>query len=253
MCINYIELNRHCPKDRFPLLRIDQVVDSKAGSVLLCFLDCYSGYHQIALKVSDQDKMMIIMPHFIYCYTTMTFGLKNTGVTYQKAMQKCLESQIGGNVEAYINDVVVKITVEDNLIADLAQTFINLRCYRRKLNPGKCVFGVPSGKLLGFVVSHQGIKANPTKVYAIRKMERPTRKKEIMKLTGMMAALSRFISRLEEKGLTFFKLLKQSNKFIWIEEADQALEELKTFLMTATAMVPLAPKETVLLYISAST
>jgi hypothetical protein len=86
MCIDYTDLNRHCPKDPFPLPRIDQVVDFTAGSVLLCFLDCYLGYHQIALKISDQDKTTFITPHDIYCYTTMTFGLKNTGATYQKAI-----------------------------------------------------------------------------------------------------------------------------------------------------------------------
>jgi hypothetical protein len=100
MCIDYIDLNRHCPKVPFPLPRIDQVVDSTARSVLLCFLDYYSGYHRIALKVPCQDKMAFIMPHSIYCYTTMIFGLKIVGVTYQKAIQKCLESQISKNVEA---------------------------------------------------------------------------------------------------------------------------------------------------------
>jgi hypothetical protein len=119
MCIDYTDLNRHYPKDPFPLPRIEQVVDSTAGSVLLCFLDCYSGYNQIALKVSDQDKTTFITPHGIYCYTTMSFGLKNVEATYQKAIQKCLESQIGKNIEAYINDVVVKTTDENNLIIDL--------------------------------------------------------------------------------------------------------------------------------------
>jgi hypothetical protein len=114
----------------------------------------------------------------------MTFGLKNTGATYQKAIQKCLESQIGKNVEAYVDDVVVKTTNEDDLIADLAQTFTNLRHYRWKLNPEKCVFDGPSGKLLGFMVGHRGIEANPTKVDAIRRMNRPTGKKGVMKLTA---------------------------------------------------------------------
>jgi hypothetical protein len=118
ICIDYTDLNHHCPKDPFPF-RIDQVVDSTTGSALLCFLDCYSGYHQIALKVSDQDKTAFITPHGIYCYTAMTFGLKNAGATYQKAIHKCLESQIGKNVEAYIDDVFVKTKNEDNLIVDL--------------------------------------------------------------------------------------------------------------------------------------
>jgi hypothetical protein len=200
MCIDYIDPNRHYPKDPFPLPHIDQVVDSAAGSILLCFLDCYSGYHQIALKVSDQDKTAFITPHDIYCYTAMTFGLKNAGATYRKAIQKRLEYMIGKNVEAYVDDVVIKTTSEDNLITDLVETFANLRHYRWKLNSEKCVFSVPFGKLLGFMVSHQGIKANPTKVDAICRMNRPTGKKDVMKLTGMMVVLGRFISKLGEKG-----------------------------------------------------
>jgi hypothetical protein len=195
---------------------------------------------------------VFITPHDIYYHTAMTFSLKNAGATYQKAIQKCLESQISKNVEAYVDDVVVKTTDEDDLIADLAHTFANLRRYRWKLNPEKCVFSVPSSKLLGFMVSHHGIEVNPT-VDAIRKMNRPTGKKDVMKLTGLMAALGRFISKLGEKGLPFFKLLKKSDRFEWMSEADQVLEELKTFLTTPPNMVPPTPKETLLLYISAST
>jgi hypothetical protein len=108
--MDYTDLNKHCPKDPFPLPRIDQVVDSTAGSVLLCFLDCYSGYHQIALYPDDEDKTAFITPHGIYCYKVMTFGMKNAGETYQMAIQKCLKIQIGKNVEAYVDDVVVKTT-----------------------------------------------------------------------------------------------------------------------------------------------
>jgi hypothetical protein len=86
MCIDYTDLNRHCPKDPFPLLRIDQVVDSTTGGALLWFLNYFTGFHQIALKVSDQDKTVFITPHDIYCYMAMTFGLKNAGATYQKAI-----------------------------------------------------------------------------------------------------------------------------------------------------------------------
>jgi hypothetical protein len=138
-------------------------------------------------------------------------------------------------------------------IDDLAQSFANLPVYSWKLNLEKCVFGVPSGKLLGFMVSHRGIEATPTKVDAIRRMNRPTGKKDVMNLTSMMAALGRFIIKLGEKDLPFFKLLKKSDKFKWTDEADQALEELKTFLTTPPVMVPPTPKETLLLYISAST
>jgi hypothetical protein len=113
MCIDYTDLNKHCPKDSFPLPRIDQVVDSTAGNVLLWFLDCYSGYHQIALNTDDEAKTTFITPHGIYCYKVMTFGLKDAGATYQKAIQKCLKSQIRRNIEAYIDDMVIKTTEED--------------------------------------------------------------------------------------------------------------------------------------------
>jgi hypothetical protein len=253
MCINYTDLIKHCPKDPFPLSRIDQVVDSTAGSVLLCFLDCYSGYHHIALHPNDEDKTAFIMPHGIYCYKVMTFGLKNAGATYQKAIQKCLKSQIGKNVEAYVDDVIVKTTEEDKLITDLTETFANLREFQWKLNQIKCVFGVPSGLLLGFMVGHRGIEANPAKVDAIRKMAMPSNKKDIMKLTGMMADLRRFISKLGGKGLPFFKLLKKADKFVWDDEAQKAFEALKESLTTPPAMTPPIPKETLLLYISSTT
>ena len=90
MCVDYTDLNKHCPKDPFPLPHIDQVVDSTAECVLLSFPDYYSGYHQIALKESDQEKTSFITPFGAYCYNTMTFGLKNAGATYQKAIYRCL-------------------------------------------------------------------------------------------------------------------------------------------------------------------
>jgi putative transposase len=82
MCIDYTDFNKHCPKDPSPLPRIDQVVDSTVGNILLCFLNCYSRYHQIALNPDDKDKTAFITPHDIHCYKVMTFGLKNIGTTY---------------------------------------------------------------------------------------------------------------------------------------------------------------------------
>src|SRR5438132_885105 len=150
MCVDYTDLNKACPKDPFGLPRIDQVVDSTAGSELLCFLDAYSGYHQVSLAESDCIKTSFITPFGAYCYITMPFGLKNAGATYQRAMQRCLHDQLGRNVEAYVDDVVIKSRVREDLISDLSETFTNLRCFRWKLNPEKCVF-----------VSHPVLKAKP--------------------------------------------------------------------------------------------
>jgi alpha-N-acetylglucosamine transferase len=87
MCIDYTDLNKHCPKDPFGLPHIDEVIDCTASYELLSFLDCYSGYHQISLREEDQIKTSFIMPFGAYCYMTMSFGLKNAGATYQRAIQ----------------------------------------------------------------------------------------------------------------------------------------------------------------------
>ena len=191
MCVDYTELNKHCPKDPFGLPRIDQLVDSTAGCALLSFLDCYSGYHQIALTQEDEEKTSFITPYGAYCYKTMSFGLKNAGATYQRCIQACLASQWGRNVEAYMDDVVIKTNHPEDFLKDIEETFSSLRKYRWKLNPEKCVFGVPSGKLLGFIVSNRGIEANPEKITAITNMQPPKSQKQIQKLTRCMAALSR--------------------------------------------------------------
>jgi hypothetical protein len=124
----------------------------------------------------------------------MPFRLKSAGATCQRGIQRCLHSQLQCNAEAYIDDVVVKTWEGEGLISDQAETFDNLRKFKLKLNPEKCTFGVPSGKLLGYMVSHRVIDPNPKKVLAITKMKPPESLHDLQKLTGYMAALSRFIS-----------------------------------------------------------
>jgi hypothetical protein len=253
MCVDYTDLNKHCPKDLFGLPRFDQVIDSTAGCDLLCFLHCYSGYHQIAIKEEDQEKTAFVTPFGAYCYTTMSFGLKNAGATYQRAIQACFKRQLNKNIEAYVDDVVVKTRNSDTLIADLEESFSSLREYRWKLNPNKCVFGVPSGKVLSFNISHRGIEPNPEKISAITSMKAPTCIKDVQKLTGCMVALNIFISKLGERGLPFFKLLKHQEKFAWTPEADQALAQLKDFLSKPPVLMAPCKIEQLLLYLAATT
>jgi hypothetical protein len=180
MYIDYTNLNKHYPKDPFGLARIDEVVHSTAGYELLSFLDCYSSYHQIALNKDDQIKTSFITPFGAYCYTTMSFGLKNARATYQRAIQECLKKKIQDElVKAYVDDVVVKTKESHSLIDNLTRTFVALNQYQWKLNPKKCIFGVPSSILLGNVVSRDGICPNPKKVQAVLNMKRPANVKDV--------------------------------------------------------------------------
>ena len=113
---------------------------------------------------SNKAATTFITPYGPFCFNTMPFGLKNAGATYQRMIQTCLETQIGKTVEAYVDDVVIKTKHVKSLIDDLRLTLDNLRTYDIKLNSEKCVFGVPAGKLLGFIVSNRGIEANPAKI-----------------------------------------------------------------------------------------
>jgi Reverse transcriptase (RNA-dependent DNA polymerase). len=230
MCVEFTDLNKACPKDHFPLPRIDQLVDSTAGCELLSFLDAYSGYHQISMAKEDEEKTAFITPFGVFYYVKMPFGLITAGNTFQRMVQGALSNQLGNNVEAYVDDIVVKTKTSDSLIDDLRETFDNLRRYRLILNPEKCMFRVPLGKLLGFLVSSRGIEANPEKIKAIENMKSPTRLKEVQKLAGCMVALSRFVARMGERGQPFFALLKKQDKFVWTQEAEEAFVTLKRYL-----------------------
>jgi hypothetical protein len=174
MCVDYTDLNKHYAKDPFGLPRIDKVVDSTAGCELLFFLDCYSSYHQIVLNKDDQIKTSFITPFDAYYSTTMSFGLKNAGATYQHVIQQCLADEIKDDlVEAYVNDVVVKTREAHTQINNLQRTFMALNKYQWNLNPKKCLFGVPSGILLGNIISHDGILPNPTKAKDVLDMQPP--------------------------------------------------------------------------------
>jgi hypothetical protein len=152
-----------------------------------------------------------------------------------------------------VDELFVKTRNSSTLIDDLEETFASLREYRWKLNPNKCVFGVPSGKLLGFIISHRGIEANPEKISSITTMKLPTSIKDVQKLTGCMAALNAFISKLGERGLPFFKLLKHQEKFVWTPEADQALAQLKDFLSKPPDLTAPCECNQLLLYLTATT
>ena len=175
------------------------------------------------MKESDQLTTSFITPFGMYCYVTMPFGLRNAGATYQRCMTQVFGDNIGRTVEAYADDIVVKSRKASDLLDDLEEKGI-------KLNPEKCVFGVPRGMLLGFIVSKHGIEANPEKISVVTNMGPIWDLKGVHRVMRCLAALSRFISRLGEKGLPLYRLLRKSKRFSWTPEAEEALTKLKALL-----------------------
>ncbi|GKV12323.1 hypothetical protein SLEP1_g23482 [Rubroshorea leprosula] len=261
MCVDYTNLNDACPKDCHPLSSIDRLVESASGNERLSLLDAYSRYHQVHMAPEDEVKTSFYAGNEIYCYVMMPFGLKNTGATYQKMVTIVFRAQIGRNLEVYVDDIVVKSLKAEDHLTDLAETFNNLRTHRMRLNPAKCVFGVESGKFLGFMVSRRGIEVNPEKIKAIEEMKPPKSIKDVQRLAGRIGALHRFVSKSAEKCLPFFKILRsvahkdetgKLKKFEWTSECQTAFNDLKSYLSSPPLLTKAMKGEILYLYLGIS-
>jgi hypothetical protein len=168
----------------------------------------------------DEKNTAFITIDGLFCYVSMPYGLKNALLIFVRAMHKTFGDLIRDLVEVYVDDIVIKVKSSASPLDNLAPVFDRLRLTRTKMNPEKCVFGVTASKLLGFLVSCREIEANPEKIRTIEAMRPPTRIKDVQKLAGCLVALSRFISRLVERALPFFKLLRKFRPFVWSNDVE---------------------------------
>ena len=198
----------------------------------------------------DQEKTSFVIVQGTYCYRVMSFGLKNVGATYQRLVNRMIHKQIGTTMEVYIDDMLVKSTTAELHIAHLSEAFQILRNYNMKLNPAKCAFGVSAGKFLGFIVNHRGIEANPDKIKAVLDMPSPSGIKEVQRMTGRIATLSRFISRASDKCQPFFQVLKKA--FQWDTKCEEAFSALKIYLSSPPILVSPIKGELLTLYLAVS-
>ncbi|GKA45292.1 reverse transcriptase domain-containing protein [Tanacetum coccineum] len=255
MCVDFTDLNKECPQDCYPLLEIDWKVESLCGYPFMCFLDAYKGYHQIQMAESDEEKTAFHTNQGVYCYTKMPFGLKNAGATYQRLVDKAFDSQVGRNIEVYVDDLVIKSHTEAEMLRDIDETFRTLRKINMKLNPKKCTFGTVEGMFLGYMISPEGITPCPDKTKDVLQLPSPRTIKEVQSLNGKLASLNRFLSKSAEKSLPLFKTLKKCIKksdFHWTPEAEQAFKQLKQHLSELPLLVAPKPKEELIVYIKAS-
>ncbi|XP_060210755.1 uncharacterized protein LOC132637725 [Lycium barbarum] len=218
VCVDYRDLNKASPKDNFPLPNIHILVDNCAKHEIQSFVDCYAGYHQILMDEEDAEKTAFTTPWGTYCYRVMPFGLKNAGATYMRAMTTILHNMMHREIEVYVDDVIIKSKTQADHVRDLRNFFERLRKYNLKLNPAKCAFGVPSGKLLGFIVSQRGIELDPSK------------------LTTTCEPI--------------FKLLKKDGAIKWTDECQEAFDKIKEYLSNPPVLVPPEPGRPLFLYLS---
>ena len=200
----------------------DLLVDATAGHRIISFMDGNAGYNQIFMAEEDILKTTFRCPGHIglFEWIVMTFGLKNVGATYQRAMNFIFHEFIGKLVEIYINDVVVKSGDFTKHLADLRKVLECIRKHGLKMNPNKCAFGVSAGQFLGFMVHQRGIEISRRSIDAINKIVAPTNKTELQSLIGKINFIRRFISDLSGKIRAFSPLLKlkADQDFVWGKE-----------------------------------
>ena len=250
LCIDFIDVNRTYPIDNFPLPWIDLIVDAIAGHEFLSFMDAFSGYSHIRMNPSDQEKTSFVTGQGTYCYQVMPFELKNAGATYQRLVNKMFQKQIGVSMEVYIDDMLVKSVKAELHVTHLAESFQVMKNYNMKLNPTKCAFGVSTGIFLGFIVNNRGIKENLDKIKAVLDKQPSSNTKEIQRLTGRIATLSRFVSRSRDKCRPFFQVLKKA--FHWDAQCEEAFSTLKAYLSSPLVLVSPTEGELLTLYLAVS-
>ena len=160
----------------------------------------------------------------------MPFGLKNAGATYQRLVNKIFAQQIGRNMEVYVDDMLTKSVTAEKHSEDLKETFNVLRKYKMKLNPNKCVFGVPSRRFLGFQVHQRGIEVKSEKIKALEEMASPKTLKDVQRLTRCLASLNRFIVKSTDRCAPFFKEIKKGKGLEWSEKCETTFQKLKDYL-----------------------
>ena len=231
ICIDFRDLNRATPKDEYPMPIADMLINDASGHRVISFLDGNAGYNQIFMAEEDTSKTAFRCPGFVglFEWVVMTFGLKNAGATYQRAMNLIFHDLLGVVVEIYIDDIVVKSDSVDHHLANLRLAFERMRRYGLKMNPLKCAFGVSAGKFLGFIVHERGIEIDPSKIEAIKKIEAPQCKRDMQKFLGKVNYLRRFISNLSGRVSVFTPILrlKRENGVTWGAEQQHAFEEIK--------------------------
>jgi hypothetical protein len=231
VCVDFRDLNRATPKDEYPMPVAEILINAAAGHKILSFMDGNARYNQIFMAPEDIHKTAFRVPGAVglFEYVDMTFGLKNAGATYQRAMNHIFHDLISNLVEIYIDDVVVKSASVEGHLDDLRQVLERTRKFGLRMNPKKCTFGVIAGQFLGFLVHERGIEIGLKSQEAVRTMVPPTNKKELQQLIGKINFVRRFISNLSGRIEPFMELvkIKTNEEFRWGQNNNGHLKKSK--------------------------
>jgi ribonuclease HI len=237
LCIDFRNLNKASLKDNYPLPKMDHLLQSVVGSSRISLLDGFSGYNQVLVHPDDQEKTAFTTPWGTFMYVKMSFGLMNAGATFQRAMDIAFIEETGKFIVVYLDDVTVFSQSDDEHLRHLRRVFEKCRRFGISLNPKKCLFGLEEGKLLGHIISKEGIRIDPSRIEAILKIEHPRNLKELQSFIGQINFLRRFIPNLAELLRNITNMLKKDAKIKWDPESRSSFEQVKRALTQAPVLI----------------
>jgi hypothetical protein len=237
LCIDFRNLNKASLKDNYPLPKMDHLLQRVVESSQIPLLDGFSGYNQVLVHPDDQGKTAFTTPWGTFMYVNMPFGLMNAGATFQRAMDIAFVEESSKFIVIYLDDVTVFSQSDDEHLRYLRRVFEKCRRFGISLNPKKCLFGLEEGKLLGHIISKEGIKIDPSKIEAILKLEHPRNLKELQSFIGKINFLRRFILNLAKLLRNITNMLKKDVKIKWDSESRQSFEQVKQALTEAPVLI----------------
>eukprot|EP00253_Pinus_taeda_P032977 PITA_32977 len=253
ICIDFRNLNKASEKDNFPLPTMEQILHSGAGSELMSFLDGFSGYNQILVHPDDRLKTTFRTKWGTYAYRKMPFGLINVGATFQREMDIAFKGLINKTVVVYLDDITVFSKKRSNHLHDSNQIFDRCRRYDISLNPKKSFFALNQGKLLGFIISKDGIYIDPDRIKEISEIPFPHNKKSMQSFLGQINFVKRFVPDFSQIILPLQTMIKKNSVFRWGSAEKEAFDSIKQSIINAPALNTPNFSNNFILYTIAST
>ena len=237
ICIDFKNLNRVSLKDNYPLPKMDHILQKVVGSQRMSMLDGFSGYNQVLVHPDDQEKIAFTTPWGTFMYSKMPFGLMNVGATFQRAMDIAFSEEKDKFVVIYLDDIIVYSKIDEKHLQHLERVFLKCLKFGVSLNPKKSHFALEEGKILGHIISKDGIRIDPARVEAIGQIALPRNKKEVQSFIGKVNFLRRFIIDCAEKMRTIIDMLRKGSEIKRNPEAKKSFEDIKDALMKAPILI----------------
>jgi ribonuclease HI len=237
LCVDFRNLNRSSKKDNYPLPNMEHILQRVTGAFRISMIDGFSGYNQISVMPEDREKTTFTTPWGTFMYAKMPFGLMNAGATFQRAMDIAFIGEKDQFVVIYLDDITVFSRSDQEHCCHLRKVFLKCRRFGLSLNPKKSLFSMKEGKLLGHIVSTEGVRIDPNRVEAIQTLSLPRSRKEVQAFLGEINFLRRFISNFAEMVKHITAMLRKGKEVKWIIEPREYFIQIKRALTEAPVLI----------------